>query len=299
MIPENVLVIYKKSIYQLYFDEHRQQLINAHNVFADDDIARFAASHESHCETRKIVGAVLRKHGVRFKEIYRASTVDYSACDFVISVGGDGTFLEAARKITDQPILGVNSDPERSIGAFCSTSGATFEAVFETVLAGKFRTRKLHRMSLVHDGVEQSVAALNDIMIAHASPAAMSKYRLMVGDVVEEQRGSGLWICTAAGSTGGILSAGGRKMALGSKRLQYRPRELFRGAASQYPVQAKRRGFQLPGGIVAAEAPVTVESRMREGYAFVDGAHFKLPLPYNSRLEVLNSKYPLKVVRLD
>ena len=36
------------------------------------------------------------------------SVADYN---LVLSVGGDGTFLEVARYIGDLPILGVNSDP--------------------------------------------------------------------------------------------------------------------------------------------------------------------------------------------
>ena len=116
--------------------------------------------------------------------------------------GGDGTFLEAARQITTQPILGVNSDPERSVGAFCPVTRDSFEAALDQVLSGACQTVPLNRMFLCRDDKPLRFLALNDVLIAHASPAAMSKYQLTVGDTTEDQNGSGLWICTAAGSTG-------------------------------------------------------------------------------------------------
>lgn len=39
---------------------------------------------------------------------------DTKTADLVISVGGDGTFLSAALRITDKnkPIIGINSNPD-------------------------------------------------------------------------------------------------------------------------------------------------------------------------------------------
>ena len=284
----NILVIYKKSLHQIYFNEYRQQLIAANNVFSDVDRARLLASHESHVHTRKHIEASLQSRGVRYKAFYRARQVDYTPYDFVISVGGDGTFLEAARQITTQPILGVNSDPERSVGAFCPVTRDSFEAALDQVLSGACETVPLNRMFLSrNDDKPLRFLALNDVLITHASPAAMSKYRLTVGDATEDQNGSGLWICTAAGSTGGIRSAGGKVMARRSKRLQYKPRELYSAGVNQY---------QLCGAIIPAACPLIIESRMREGCAYIDGTHMHIPLPFASRLEIRNADYPLRMV---
>ena len=66
--------------------------------------------------------------------------------------------------------------------------------------------------------------ALNDVLVAHVQPAATSRYRLTLGRRSEEHRSSGLWVATAAGSTAGIRSAGGRPMPLTSRRIQFRAR---------------------------------------------------------------------------
>ena len=42
--------------------------------------------------------------------------------DLVLSLGGDGTFLKTASMMNDRslPILGVNTDPQRSVGCLCN-----------------------------------------------------------------------------------------------------------------------------------------------------------------------------------
>lgn len=47
--------------------------------------------------------------------------MDIEWCDALIPVGGDGTFLNAARHILnrDKPVIGFNSHPSRSEGFLC------------------------------------------------------------------------------------------------------------------------------------------------------------------------------------
>jgi len=42
--------------------------------------------------------------------------------ELVLSLGGDGTFLKTASMIKNRqmPILGVNTDPKRSVGCLCN-----------------------------------------------------------------------------------------------------------------------------------------------------------------------------------
>lgn len=50
---------------------------------------------------------------------YTRTKVDWA--DIVVPVGGDGTFLLAASKVRDntKPVIGFNSDPQRSEGFLC------------------------------------------------------------------------------------------------------------------------------------------------------------------------------------
>ena len=210
-------------------------------------------------------------------------------------MGGDGTFLDAARFVDHTPILGINSDPTHSVGRFCPADRSNFKNLLERVVSGKFQTRRIHRMQIRLNQKKWKNPVLNDVLICHAVPAAMSRYRLTVNQKSEAQRSSGIWISTAAGSTGAMRSSGGRVLPVFSNRIQYMPRELFDGHGARY----RLRGGLLPparrsGG--DGKASLTIRSQMREGRVYIDGAHVWLPFKYGDRLEVTRSKSPLSAI---
>ena len=206
--------------------------------------------------------------------------------DIVLSYGGDGTFLEASHAVIHKPILGVNSDTNHSVGKFCNATKDNFERLLNAILSGRFKRRKLDRLKIRVNGKLAYDFILNDVLICHASPAAMSHYILHVGSVQEKQRSSGLWISTAAGSSGAAHSAGGRVLPLTSHKVQYRPRELYEGRGVRY---------RLKGGVTSLHKPFSVISRMQEGMIYVDGAHKKIPFHYGDKLTFLKT-VPLQAV---
>jgi len=142
----------------------------------------------------------------------------------------------------------------------------------------------------IEDGVALAVnSAPEDSVghfIAHDHPAATSRYRLTVGERDEEHRSSGLWIATAAGSTAGIRSSGGRPMPLRSPRLQNRVRELYREPGREYTLEA---------GFLGRAESLTVDSKMEEGHVFIDGARTAYRFRFGVRLVVRTAKHPLRL----
>ena len=128
---------------------------------------------------------------------------------------------------------------------------------------------------------------LNDILICHECPAAMSHYRLILGRIQERQKSSGIWISTAAGSTGAVRSLGGQAQSLGSRQFQYRPRELY---------WAKNERYRLTGGIFNPQKKLKIISQMKQGRIYIDGAHASLEFGTGSVLSVVPSKYLLKAI---
>ena len=59
---------------------------------------------------------------VRVKRDYQLVPEDFEERDLIFSLGGDGTFLKTASMIHDNtmPVLGVNTDPTRSVGHLCN-----------------------------------------------------------------------------------------------------------------------------------------------------------------------------------
>lgn len=257
----------------------------AGNPFVRRDLKRFQQAGRAHERTLREVLAVLRKKGIPFQVTQRARGRKLHSNDLVLSVGGDGTFLEAARGVRGQRILGVNSNPAHSAGSFCAATAGTFESLLDRVLRGRAKTVSLNRIRIVRNGRPVDWQVLNDLLVTHRRPAAMSRYGLEIGRRREEQRSSGLWIATAAGSTGAIRSAGGRAMPRGSRDLQYRPREL-------YTAGGRKKG-RLTGGMVPAGTSIRIYSLMRDGMICVDGEHLTLPFRTGDRLEIRPSATPL------
>ncbi|MBI3602108.1 MAG: NAD(+)/NADH kinase [Candidatus Omnitrophica bacterium] len=282
-----ILLLYKNSTYASYFLSSRRRFAPLQGLFNSREIQRFRQTHQNHFEGLSYVEAVLKSQQLKFAKICRGSSVDYSRFDLVISFGGDGTFLEAARNIKGQLIWGVNSDPHWSVGRFCCGTVENFEPVLKSVLKGKFVSKTFHRLRLTFNDGAQRMHALNDILICHQNPAAMSRYYVKLGHTKEEQRSSGMWISTAAGSSGGIHSAGGRILPDKSPWIQYRPRELHRGRGVSY---------QLKGAVLKSTQGLSVTSLMREGAVFVDGSHVRLPFSFGATVKINRSFYPLKVV---
>lgn len=283
-----ILLLYKTSTYASYFLSDRRRLAQLRGFFnSQEQLKRFRQTHENHFWALAYVEAALKRRKLKFAKFCRGSSVHYGRYDLIITVGGDGTFLEAARYLRDQVIWGINSDPAWSVGRFCSGHLRNFETMLERVIAGKVKARRLNRLSLSFDDGTPPMDVLNDLLICHQNPGALSRYYLMVGRIKEEQKSSGVWISTAAGSSGGIHSAGGKVLPQESKSIQYRARELYRSRGTKY---------RLTGGVLESGQKITLLSLMREGVVFVDGSHVCLPIPFGSSIHVRRSPHPLKVI---
>jgi NAD+ kinase len=228
--------------------------------------------------------------GLPYDCIYRGQLKSVDGYDLLISVGGDGTFLELARYTKDLPLLGVNSDPARSTAFFCGADRQTILSCLQALQAGTLPEARLARLAVQLNGKGLPYDALNDLLIAHANPAAVTTYTLHVEGQEEQQKSSGIWISTAAGSTAGIRSAGGRIMPLRSRKLQYLVREPYAGGGQRY---------QLLKGQLNASTSLRITSKMRRGRIFMDGPHLRFIFGLGDELQVNTSASPLRVLGLD
>ena len=131
--------------------------------------------------------------------------------DYVISMGGDGTFLEAANKVGDReiPILGVNMG---RLGFLADVLPSEIETTLDHVLRGDHIIEDHTVIKLETNGetVECNPFALNDIAVLKRDSASMISIRAYVnGDFLVNYQADGLTIATPTGSTAYSLSNGG------------------------------------------------------------------------------------------
>jgi len=286
---KKILLIYKKSAYSIYFRERKLQLTNGKKTNLQKELNRFKKAHDEHHKTLKKVEKILFTYGVHYEKHCRGGKINYSRYDFVITVGGDGTFLEACQKIKNQVILGVNSAPSFRVGKLCSANATNFERIIRRIVEKKFTLSPWQRLRLQLEGHVRPIECVNDILICNSDPAAMSRYYLKIDKIKEEQRNSGIWIATPAGSSGAIQSAGGKPLKMNERKIQYMPRELYYGF---------RKHYHHTGDVLRERQILHITSLMRNGMIFIDGTHIKIKFPFNSTLKVSFSPNPLRVLQI-
>lgn len=132
--------------------------------------------------------------------------------DLVISLGGDGTLLTAARALvnTDIPLFGVNLG---RLGFLADVSITDFEHYLSAILKGKFTAEKrffIEGTFLQQDKFVSSNIALNDIIVHAHKSLSMIEYEVYSnGDLIHKQRADGVIVTTPTGSTAYALSGGG------------------------------------------------------------------------------------------
>jgi NAD+ kinase len=230
---------------------------------------------------------MLAKSGCDFHITYRGEHVNISPYKLIISVGGDGTFLEAAGMLpSGKPLLGINSAPGYSVGRFCHPYKTILSEQLFSIIKDASRYRLLHRIRCRIDKAPP-FDALNDILISHTNPACLCRYLITIGSRNEEHLNSGLWVSSAPGSTAAIFSAGGQPLGLFEKKFQYLPREL-------YPRTGLR--YSLTGGVLSSRSTIVVVPLMREGEVFVDGPNRSHPCHFGSSIRISVSPSPVTVI---
>ncbi|VAX34964.1 NAD kinase [hydrothermal vent metagenome] len=282
-----VLLFYKKSSYEIYCLERKGTFSAINNLTVRNKIKKFKKVHKEHYAVLEQVEAVLKKHNLSYCKCHRGQDISRKIYDMVITVGGDGTFLEAARKINKQILFGVNSSPAYSVGRLCVLNISDFEKTLKGVVQKKLNVKFLHRLRLDFDDGRPSFYALNDFLICHRNPAAMSRYLLTVKGVKEEQRSSGIWISTPTGSSGAIYSAGGKIIPNTEKKMQYIPRELYLGSNKKY---------YLKGAVLGPRQKINITSLIREGKIFADGSHVSFAFSVGSNIKISLANNPIRTI---
>lgn len=143
--------------------------------------------------------------------------LDGEALDLVLSLGGDGTLLRAARFATRHglPVLGVNLG---HLGFLTGIGEASIEEGLAEVLAGRFELdRRFTLEATVVDEEGNTKAhhmAINDFVVHTSGAARVTPIHLDVGangssDEIGSFTADGVILATPTGSTAYSLSAGG------------------------------------------------------------------------------------------
>lgn len=241
--------------------------------------------HKEHLATLNELYEILKELGISFDAQSTRQLQNIGKVDLVITVGGDGTVLTTSHFIDDQPVLGIKSFGHQSVGYFCAASKATMKRYLQEMIAGEREPIKLHRLQAEIGGQKVAELALNDVLFANLNPASTSKYELTIGDRFEEQKSSGIWVSTAAGSTAAMKGAGGKVLKLTSDKIEYAVREPY----------THNGGYRLKKGVLPAKAAIRITSLIPQGTVFIDGGATQYPAPEGAEIVIKNAKKQLNM----
>jgi len=160
-------------------------------IFVDENVDKIITAGANDCVPREHIG---------------------EKCDLVIVIGGDGTFLHAARSlaIADVPLVGINIG---RLGFLVDVSPENLDVSLEQIFSGEYlkEERFLLNAEVYRDkNMIFSANALNDVVVHIRDVARMMEYETRINDAyVNHQRADGLIIATPTGSTAYSLSCGG------------------------------------------------------------------------------------------
>jgi NAD+ kinase len=282
-----VALIVKRSTYaaaQERPDDPLHRLLRAH----DPTVANVLGAHKEHEATVAEVSKALDAAGVEVARVGRnREAFDASTFELVITVGGDGTLLQASHSVGTTPVLAINSAPSYSVGFFCGARTGGVTKALAAALAGKLARVHLTRMQVAVDGVLVHSRVLNDALYCHQSPAATSRYIVEHNGAIEEHKSSGIWIGPAAGSTAAQRSAGGKVLPLGSRSLQMVVRE---------PYTPDGRAYQLARVLVKNGRVLRIRTKASRMRLFLDGPDRTINLTVGQVLDFTQSSEPLDLL---
>jgi len=129
--------------------------------------------------------------------------------DFIVSIGGDGTFLATAKLVNSNgvPIIGVNLG---KLGYLAETPVNKISQFISDIIKQKFRIEERTALEASSNVNGHTIHAMNEIVINQSGIIKTVFIQVFYNDsLVISYHADGLIVATPTGSTGYSLSAGG------------------------------------------------------------------------------------------
>lgn len=205
-------------------------------------------------------------------------TYTFGPHDLVITLGQDGLVANVAKYAGEQPIVGVNPDPERFDGVLLPFLPGDARTIVGGLLAGKPSPTRAVTLAEIELNDGQRLLAFNDLFIGTRSHVS-ARYRIAASGRHEAQSSSGILVSTGAGSTGwmssvfnmatGVTAFAGGESAASIQFSWEDARLLF---AVREPFVSRHSAASIVAGWIERGEELVIESLMAAGgVIFSDG----------------------------
>ena len=197
----------------------------------------------------------------------------WPARDCLVVLGGDGTFLRAARALAtvDVPVLGVNSG---HVGFLSKVDAVALESALAALVARRIRVRAAccsRHAVWRHLGGQWPFAALNDAAIVRGGQVRVLNLEVLVdGTHLATWLADGVVVATPTGSTAYSFSAGGPILDPTARNLVVTPIAAYLASirsivvSPRHTVSRARRRLAMTACVASTGATTTRSSRASE-----------------------------------
>lgn len=264
-------------------------------IFGNEYQARKSTSIEKILDYLAQKGAEIYVENAYYEFLTRSQHIDVKAAgvfedynfdvDYVISMGGDGTFLKAASRVGAKgtPIIGVNMG---RLGFLADVLPGEVEAALDSLYAGECQIEEHAVIQVEAEGgvLAGNPFALNDIAVLKRDDASMISIRTQVdGEFLVNYQADGLIVTTSTGSTAYNLSNGGPIIIPQSSSLCLTP---------VAPHSLNIRPVVIND---TAEITLGVESRSHNYLVAIDGRSERMT--EGTRLVIRKAAHTIKIVK--
>ena len=264
-------------------------------IFGNEYQAKKSTSIEKILDYLAQKGAEIYVENAYYEFLTRSQHIDVKAAgvfedynfdvDYVISMGGDGTFLKAASRVGAKgtPIIGVNMG---RLGFLADVLPGEVEAALDSLYAGECQIEDHVVIQVEAEGgvLAGNPFALNDIAVLKRDDASMISIRTQVdGEFLVNYQADGLIVTTSTGSTAYNLSNGGPIIIPQSSSLCLTP---------VAPHSLNIRPVVIND---TAEITLDVETRRHNYLVAIDGRTERMT--EGTRLVIRKAAYTIKIVK--
>jgi NAD kinase len=204
--PTNQILIVSKETRFEYLQKNNQ-LENLDKKKCDN----IQGDHQRHYFAYDLLIDNLQKHNLNFDFIKdkQLAQTDFGLYDLVITLGGDGTFINSCAKVVSQKIIGINSEPRKSVGGLASFVPSDIPGLCHQIATGNLQIENWDRLCAKINGVELPFWAINEILVSKPNIYQTSKLHIAAQDSEAFCYGNGILVATQRGSTAFYQSASG------------------------------------------------------------------------------------------
>ena len=207
--------------------------------------------------------------------------------DMVMSVGGDGTFLSAAKRVGDSgiPVLGINLGRLGFLSEYSPEEAC--DALYEGTYSLENRELLDTRISgdIIDSGSSFWPSSLNEISVLRCGAAILGIDVSIDGNPLPTYWADGLLVSTSSGSTAYSLSVGGPICVPDSKVLIIAP--------------IAPHNLNVRPLVVPDTTRISISMRSRDDRVTMSMDNRNLLLPASARIDVMVAQFSLKRVRLE